>query len=130
MSRVFGGVIILFKKTMKQENSIAKKALKDKYFIFQQLLAKNNYVLEYMADMEEKLSGEYLFDRHYIKTNVRLIADGVLNIIENLNALSKDKYIQLYEIYDDINKEIEKILAYKLEIPVSDLTISLENLIC
>ena len=130
MSRVFWGVIIVFKKSMKQENSIVKKALKGKYSIFQQLLAKNNYVLELMADMEEKLSGEYLFDRHYIKTNVRLIAHGVLNIIENLNALSKDKYIQLYKIYDDINKETEKILSFKLEIPVSDLTISLENLTC
>ncbi|MEW6674744.1 MAG: PEP/pyruvate-binding domain-containing protein [Nitrospirota bacterium] len=115
---------------MKQEDSIVKKALKHKYFIFQQLLTKNNYVLELMADMEEKLSGEYLFDRHYINTNVRLIAHGVLNIIENLNALSKDKYIQLYKIYDDINKEIEKVLSFKIEIPVSELTISLENLTC
>ncbi len=47
-----------------------------------------------MADMEEKLSGEYLFDMHYIKTNVQLIGYGVLKIIENLNALSKDKYVQ------------------------------------
>ena len=117
-----------FKKSVKQEDSIIKKALKDKYSIFQQLLAKNNYVLELMADMEEKLSGEYLFDRHYINTNVRLIANAVFNIIENLSALSKDKYMQLYKIYDDTNKEIEKVLTYKLEIPVSDLTIPLENL--
>jgi len=115
---------------VKQEDFSSKKALKDKYSSFQQLLAKNNYVLELLADMEEKLSGEYLFDRHYINTNVRLIAQGVLNIIENLNSLSKDKYIPLYKIYDDINKEIEKILAYKLEIPASDLTIPLENLTC
>ncbi|MGQ9571010.1 MAG: PEP/pyruvate-binding domain-containing protein [Thermodesulfovibrionales bacterium] len=115
---------------MKNENSFFKKALRQKYSIFQQLLAKNNYVLELMADMEEKLSGEYLFDRNYIKTNVRLITDGVLNIIENLNALSKDKYLQLYKIYNDVNKEIEKILSFKMEIPVSELTIPLENLTC
>jgi pyruvate,water dikinase len=113
---------------VKQEDFNVKKALKDKYYTFQQLLAKNNYVLELMADMEEKLSGEYLFDRHYINTNVESIAHGVLNIIENLNALSEDKYIQLYKIHDDINKEIEKILTYKLEIPASDFTIPIENL--
>jgi pyruvate,water dikinase len=118
----------IFKKPVKQEDFIFKKSLKDKYSVFQQLLAKNNYVLELLADMEEKLSGEYLFDRHYINTNVGLISGGVLNIIENLNALSKDKYMQLYKIHDDINKEIEKILTYKLDIPASDLTIPLENL--
>lgn len=113
---------------MKKENSFVKKELKQKYSIFQQLLAKNNYVLELMADMEEKLSGEYLFDRHYLKTNAGIIAQGVYNIIENLNALSKDKYIQLYRIFDEINKEIEKILSFKMDIPVSELTIPLENL--
>ncbi|MGB9714938.1 MAG: PEP/pyruvate-binding domain-containing protein [Thermodesulfovibrionales bacterium] len=81
-----------------------------------------------MADMEEKLSGEYLFDRNYIKTNVRLIREGVLNIIENLNILSKNKHQQLFKIYDYINEEIEKILSFKIEIPVSELTIPLENL--
>ncbi|OHE61153.1 MAG: hypothetical protein A2Z47_16385 [Thermodesulfovibrio sp. RBG_19FT_COMBO_42_12] len=119
-----------FKKSVEQEDFVYKKALKDKYSVFQQLLAENNYVLELLADMEEKLSGEYLFDRHYIDTNVRSIAHKVLNIIENLNALSKDKYIQLYKIHDDINKEIENILSYKLDIPASDLTIPLENLTC
>ena len=135
MSRGFFGVIINYiyffkklKKSVKQEDFTLKKALKYKYSIFQQLLAKNNHVLELLADMEEKLSGEYLFDMHYINTNVGLISEGVLNIIENLNALSKDKYSQLYKIYDDINKEIEKILTYKPEIPASDLTIHLENL--
>jgi pyruvate,water dikinase len=121
----------IFRKSMSemtQQADAVKETLKAKYLIFQELLNKNNYVLGLMADMEEKLSGEYLFDRHYVNTNVRLIANGVLNTIENLNALSKDKYIQLYKINKDINEEVEKILTYKLEIPVSDLTIPLENL--
>jgi len=118
----------LFKKSiseMTQQADAVKETLKAKYLIFQKLLNKNNYVLELMADMQEKLSGEYLFDRHYINTNVRLIANGVLNTIENLNTLSKDKYPQLYKVFDDINKEIEKILEYKLEIPVSDFAMDL-----
>jgi len=120
----------IFKKPSKEEqqNNIVKEILKGKYLTFQKLLTKNNEVLELMADMEEKLSGEYLFDRHYINTNVKSIADGVLNIIENLNALSNDKYAQFYKIYDDINKESEKILTYKLEIPVSDFAVPLENI--
>jgi len=113
---------------VKKEEFTLKKALKEKYAIFQQLLAKNNHVLELLADMEEKLSGEYLFDRQYINKNVRLISQGVFDLIENLNALSQDKYTQLYKVYDAINNDIDKILTQKLEIPASDLTIPLENL--
>ena len=36
--------------------------LADKYTHFQALLSANNQVLTLMADMEEKLSGDYLFD--------------------------------------------------------------------
>jgi len=120
----------LFKKSSEDivQTDIAKESLREKYSSFQKLLATNNQVLELMADMEEKLSGEYLFDTHYIKTNAQLIGYEVLKIIENLNALSKDKYSYLFKIHNDINAELEKILEYKMEIPVSDLTIPLENL--
>jgi len=120
----------LFKKSAGEEqlNNSAKEALKAKYQAFQRLLTTNNQVLELMADMEEKLSGEYLFDMHYIKTNVRLLGHGVLKIIESLNTLSKDKYTEFYKTHDNINSKIEKILEYKMEVPVSDLTMPLENL--
>jgi pyruvate,water dikinase len=106
----------------------ATEAFKIKYHAFQTLLEKNNHVLELMADMEEKMSGEYLFDRHYIDANWRLISDNVLRIIENLNILSKNRYSQLYKPHDEINKDIEQFLSMKLQIPVSDFTISLEEL--
>src|SRR4030043_2069701 len=109
------------------EPDIVKESLKEKYIAFQRLLNKNNYVLELMADIEEKLSGEYLFDMQYIKTRSSLLGEGVLDIIESLNAISKGKYPQLYKIHTDINNEIAKILSYRVEVPVSDLVIPLEN---
>lgn len=112
----------------KVDNDAVKSVIKEKYQAFQNLLTANNQVLELMADMEEKFSGEYLFDISYIKTNTRLISYEVLKIIDNLNVLSKEKYRQFYKIYGDIGRDIEKILEYKMEIPVSDLTIPIENL--
>lgn len=103
-------------------------AFKEKYHAFQRLLARNNQVLELMADMEEKMSGEYLFDRHYIDTNWRLISDNVSGIVENLNVLSKDKYSQLYKLHDEINKDIEEFSSRRLKIPVSAFTIPIEEL--
>jgi pyruvate, water dikinase len=120
----------LFKKGSqgKVNNDAVRAVIKEKYQAFQNLLAANNQVLELMADMEEKFSGEYLFDISYIKTNTRLISYEVLKIIDNLNVLSRDKYKQFHKIHADIGQDIEKILEYKMEIPVSDLTIPIENL--
>jgi pyruvate,water dikinase len=122
----------IFKKSteVNEQRDEAKAMVKAKYLAFQKLLSANNQVLELMADMEEKLSGEYLFDMPYIKTNVRLIGYEVLKIIENLNVLPQnhEKYDRFYKIHAEINQKIDKILEYKIEIPVSDLTVPLDNL--
>ena len=120
----------LFRKSSEEkvQNNTVKEFMKVRYQAFQNLLSTNNQVLELMADMEEKVSGEYLFDIHYIKTNVRLIGYEVSKIIESLNALSNNKYSEFSAIHANISQEVEKILEYKMEIPVSDLTIPLENL--
>lgn len=110
------------------QNDASREVLKSRYKAFQNLLEANNQALELMADMEEKFSGEYLFDIHYIKTNVRLIGYEILKIIENLNTLTGKKYKEFYETHKLISQEIENILSYKMEIPVSDLTVQIENL--
>ena len=102
--------------------------LKDNYLLFQNLLRENNLVLSIMADLEEKLSGEYLFDRHYIETNTRAISDAVLKIIKSLDTLSQGRFRSLYERYDVIKKGVEANLSIHKVIPVSDLTIPLKNL--
>ena len=63
----------LFKKSSEEkvQDNTVKEFIKVRYQAFQNLLSANNQVLELMADMEEKFSGEYLFDIHYIKTNVQ-----------------------------------------------------------
>jgi pyruvate,water dikinase len=113
---------------MPVQSQSAKDALREKYYAFQKLLNTNNQVLELMADMEEKLSGEYLFDIHYIKTTVRLLGNGVSRIIENVNLLSKNRYALFVKTHEDIQKAIEQIIEYKMEVPVSDLTVPLEQL--
>ncbi|MBI5204067.1 MAG: hypothetical protein HZA11_04025 [Nitrospirae bacterium] len=120
----------IFKKSSKKNSKSSKfrEAIKIKYDTFQNLLTKNNNVLELMADMEEKLSGEYLFDRHYLETNTKLIADGVLSIIEDLNTLAHGRYKELYKTYDDIYKEIKESLNRRSVVPASGLTIPLLNL--
>ncbi|MDH5203601.1 MAG: hypothetical protein OEW69_10155, partial [Nitrospirota bacterium] len=114
--------------TTESEENGKKQRFKKKYKSFQELLSSNNTVLEAMADMEEKLSGEFLFDRHYIDQYIITIANGVKNIIDNLNKISHDKYSALYERFNDINSKIENLLTRKSEIPESSYTISFEKI--
>ncbi len=113
-------------KTAKGES--LKEILKKRYVAFQSLLSENNNVLTLMADMEEKLSGEYLFDRHYVVTRAREIVSRVLRIIDYLNAISNNGYGHLRRIHAQISSEIELALARRREIVKSDLVIPVEKL--
>ncbi len=114
-------------ETIQQTDTI-KEAFKNKYLTFQQLLAKNNLVLELMADMEEKLSGEFLFDRHYINQGITAISEGVKKIIDRLNEISNNKYSVLHERFLGIVSNIEKLLTRKREIPLSSSTIPFDKI--
>ncbi len=114
----------LFKKPPHQDKE-GEDAFKEKYLSFQNLLNKNNQVLEIMADMEEKLSGEFLFDRQYIESNTEAVTAGVKDIIDSLNRISNDKYSALNAKFNRIVHEIKKTTARKKEIPVSGYTIPL-----
>lgn len=114
-------------ESLSSELSLSK-VFKVKHHAFQRLLEKNNNALEIMADMEEKMSGDYLFDRHYIDTNWRLISENVLGIIENLNILTKDRYSQFFKLHNEIHNKIEQSSSRVLQIPISALTIPIEEL--
>jgi pyruvate,water dikinase len=117
----------LFKRPT-YKNKTKEDIFKEKYSAFQDLLNKNNQVLEIMADMEEKLLGEFLFDRHYIESNIKAITEGVKDIIDNLNKISKNNYTHLYENFIRICSEIEKTIIRKKEIPVSSFVMSLNEI--
>ncbi|MDH5201763.1 MAG: PEP-utilizing enzyme, partial [Nitrospirota bacterium] len=101
---------------------------KKRYQYFQELLASNNSVLETMADLEEKLSGEFLFDTHYIESRIKLIAQEVKNSIDKLNAIARGRYRALYERFDHINSQIQHLLTRKAEIPVSSYIIPFDEI--
>src|SRR3990172_8827588 len=74
-----------FKKDEPAQSLSVDDSFKKEFNAFKQLLVSNNQALEIMADMQEKLSGEYLFDRRYIESRVSLISESVLTIVDKLN---------------------------------------------
>lgn len=115
------------KKKVSPVSDEAREIFRRQYAAFQKLLAANNSVLEVMADMEEKLSGEFLFDMPYINRNIASMSEGVGEIILRINEISDNKYIVLNERFDFIKSGIEGQLVRKIEIPEDEYVISLDE---
>lgn len=105
-----------------------KNALGERYAHFQSLLHANNQVLALMADMEEKLSGEYLFDFEYIRASVEQLLQETSTLVEALNGLGNQRYEELREALVRIRGAIEAILTSRREIPVAPPILFFEDL--
>lgn len=84
---------------------------------FQETLALNNQLLTLIAEMGDKLSGDYIFDINYIRAVCGEAADLVHRLIVNLNTLSSQKYPALYDAFQKINAEIKEELSGRPVIP-------------
>jgi pyruvate,water dikinase len=78
---------------------------------FRKVLNSNNQSLEIIADLGEKLSGNYIFDRRYIETGVERLSSRVKVSIEGLNELCNNRFKNLYAVYDRMRGELEYLLA-------------------
>lgn len=84
---------------------------------FQQLIKENNRSLEIISDMGQKLSGEYVFDKHYIETSTEELSARVYEMIFHLEAMSPGKYTKLLNRYTEIRSHIEEELRGNIIIP-------------
>ncbi len=78
---------------------------------FSEILVLNNKVLELIAEANDKLGGEYIFDRHYIETFCEEACDMVEKLIFALNEMAPGKYPALHDTFNKIRFDIEDILA-------------------
>jgi pyruvate,water dikinase len=95
---------------------------------FQRILELNNRILELMADMGDKLGGDYVFDRQYIISASRNIAGRAYELIYSLNTLAPNKYPKLDKAFRDINHDIVEELAGRLAIPQTAYVLPYEKI--
>jgi pyruvate,water dikinase len=112
----------------KDRGTNIQAALAEKYANFQRLLAANNAVLSLMTDMEEKLSGDFLFDLQYIRASVSQLAEETAALVDALNNLGDHRYDDLVDAFRRIITEVEDVLNRRREIPKAPLTISFDRL--
>lgn len=102
--------------------------LAEKYAHFQRLLAANNAVLALMSDMEEKLSGDFLFDLQFIRASVSQIVQETATVVAALNDMGEGRYEDLLQSFRQIRQDLEEGLSQRREIEKAPLTLSLDQL--
>jgi pyruvate,water dikinase len=78
---------------------------------FRDVLNCNNRALEIIADLGEKLSGDYIFDKQYIYDSMKVLEDAVLQSVHALNSLSNGRYQALYAVYDQLTSHLHTVMA-------------------
>ena len=80
------------------------------FFQFREVLKANNQALEIIADMGEKLSGEYLFDLRYVEATVEEMIAAMRRAIAAINILTQDQHTALQEVFTPMEARIRAIL--------------------
>ena len=91
--------------------------LSDMFARFQQILKENNRAMKMIADMEDKLGGEYVFDRQYLQDTIKRIEDVVLRCAVDLNFICNNKYLEIYNVIESLGKQLKLELAGQIVIP-------------
>lgn len=108
MKKIIKNIMNLFPRSQEKADAVPFPVL---FSSFQEILAINNKVLELIADINDKLGGNYIFDRRYIDTTCQSISDMVLKLVHGLETIAPKKYTALYDAYRRIAAEIEKNLS-------------------
>ncbi len=78
---------------------------------FRRILLQNNAILEEMNRLERTLGGEFIFDKTFLEDAVRSLSSRVHHVTYNLNALTGNGYISLYDSYQEIRAILDDILS-------------------
>ena len=78
---------------------------------FREVLASHNKAVEMIADMGEKLSGEYLFDTSYIESAYAELSTAVWGSIKSFDSFTRGRYPNLMDAFIRIDNRISDMLS-------------------
>ena len=92
---------------------------------FQTLLGENNRVLELMAEAEESLGGDFLFDMQYLRKLAGQLEESVKGILLDLNFITENRHLSLFIVFEKISAAVNDALLDKRNVPDAPLTMPL-----
>ena len=87
---------------------------------FKSILERNNQILEIMADMGDKLGGEYIFDQRYLTESCEKLGDHVFKLVSDLSVLCQEKNVSLFTALERVQHQIGEELAGRRVLSRSD----------
>ena len=121
-------MVFKFLRRFLKEEADERVLLQEKFTHFRHLLDNNNQALETMADMEEKLSGDYVFDSSYLYSRVDLLGKQISGMVTSLNLLTKNRYSDLVPIAERLAQEMLEVLEAVPTIPDTPFILPLSAL--
>ena len=104
-----------------------RAAFQSRYWNFKALLEANNKALEVMSSMEQALRKSQSFGMAFVRANCTAVSVNVYKIIQNMNALSPDRYRDLYDVFEGIRRKINTILTKHKDIRSGEWLLTLES---
>jgi pyruvate, water dikinase len=95
---------------------------------FKSILERNNRILTLMADMGDKLGGEYVFDRRYVESACEELNDQIFKLISDLSVLDHCRNVPLFSAFEQVRQEITDELAGRHHFPDTAPTLPLAAL--
>ena len=105
-------VIALGKKIIRDTFAAGHVTFKEMFTRFRQVLENHNKAIEIIADMGDKLGGDYIFDITYIRSAYAGLYDTLTESLASFDVLTQNKYPRLKDVLGRIDKEI-RLLVYK-----------------
>jgi len=112
----------------RREREDPRDVIRGKLGTFRDLLAQNNRVLELIASAEEKLGGEYIFDRQYLSTLAGDLERAVRDTVFDLNAITDDRYRELEDAFERARTAVQAVVEGRLVAPEGEYVVPLEEL--
>src|SRR5208283_164292 len=105
-------VVALGKKILRDTFTAGHVTFKEMFSRFRQVLENHNRTLEIIADMGDKLGGDYIFDINYIRNSYAGLYATLTESLASFDVLTQHEYPRLKDALDRIDKEI-RLLVYK-----------------
>jgi len=75
------------------------------------ILGMNTKILEKMLMMERMLGGEYIFDKTFLENSVSEVSPLVYQVVYSLNAMTENRFPELFDNFQAIKGYLEDILS-------------------
>lgn len=91
--------------------------LVERYHHYKRLLAANNALLAILADLQDKMHRDFLFDLSYVRAAVRQVEEQAGVLVASLTAMSPGRYARLETALQDVVDKISQELAEPMLAP-------------